>query len=149
MEYWVLYLCSIADSVHTLLMVLSIVGLIVSAILFFMSVCSSQCDVCGTRTCVAKGVKKSGVKRKHFVIPTAIAAVLCVLTPSTNQCYAIFGVGATLHYVNHSEEVQKIPDNAMKSCQPIFGVSGSQRLHTIVIGVNSVYASRWVDPYFL
>lgn len=47
MEYWVLYLCSIADSVHTLLMVLSIVGLIVSVILFFMSVCSSQCDVCG------------------------------------------------------------------------------------------------------
>lgn len=61
--------------------------------------------------CVAKGVKKSGVKRKHFVI----AAVLCVLTPSTNQCYAIFGVGATLHYVNHSEEVQRIPDNAMKA----------------------------------
>lgn len=80
-----------------------------------MSVCSSQCDVCGTRTCVAKGVKKSGVKRKHFVIPTVIAAILCVLTPSTNQCYAIFGVGATLHYVNHSEEVQKIPDNAMKA----------------------------------
>lgn len=77
MEYWVLYLCSIADSVHTLLMVLSIVGLIVSVILFFMSVCSSQCDVCGTRTCVAKGV--------------------------------------TLHYVNHSEEVQRIPDNAMKA----------------------------------
>lgn len=74
MEYWVLYLCSIADSVHTLLMVLSIVGLIVSVILFFMSVCSSQC---GTRTCVAKGVKKSGV--------------------------------------NHSEEVQRIPDNAMKA----------------------------------
>lgn len=112
MEYWVLYLCSIADSVHTLLMVLSIVGLIVSVILFFMSVCSSQCS---TDVCVAKGVKKSGVRRKHFVIPTAIAAVLCVLTPSTNQCYAIFGVGATLHYVNHSEEVQRIPDNAMKA----------------------------------
>lgn len=110
MEYWVLYLCSIADSVHTLLMVLSIVGLITSVILFFMSICSSQCDVCETRTCVAKGVK-----RKHFVIPTVIAAVLCVLTPSTNQCYAIFGVGATLHYVNHSEEVQRIPDNAMKA----------------------------------
>ena len=108
MEYWVLYLCSIADSVHTLLMVLSIVGLIVSVILFFMSVCSSQCDRCSMDVCVAKGVKKSGVKRKHFVIPTAIAAVLCVLTPSTNQCYAIFGVGATLHYVNHSEEVQRI-----------------------------------------
>lgn len=64
MEYWVLYLCSIADSVHTLLMVLSIVGLIVSAILFFMSVCSSQCDVCGTRTCVAKGGKEVWCKEE-------------------------------------------------------------------------------------
>lgn len=115
MEYWVLYLCSIADSVHTLLMVLSIVGLIVSVILFLMSVCSSQCDRCSMDVCVAKGVKKSGVRRKHFVIPTAIAVVLYVLTPSTNQCYAIFGVGATLHYVNHSEEVQRIPDNVMKA----------------------------------
>lgn len=115
MEYWVLYLCSIADSVHTLLKELSTIGLAVSVILFFMSVCSSQCDGCQKRTCVAKGVKKSGVRRKHFIIPTAIAAVLCVLTPTTNQCYAIFGVGTTLHYVNHSEEVQKIPDNAMKA----------------------------------
>ena len=108
MEYWVLYLCSIADSVHTLLMVLSIVGLIVSAILFFMSVCSSQCDVCDTRT--AKGVKKSGVTLCNTYCNSS-----GVLTPSTNQCYAIFGVGATLHYVNHSEEVQRIPDNAMKA----------------------------------
>ena len=76
MEYWVLYLCSIADSVHTLLMVLGIIGGILSAFIIMM---------------------------------------LAVLTPSTNQCYAIFGVGATLHYVNHSEEVQKIPDNAMKA----------------------------------
>lgn len=110
MEYWVLYLCSIADSVHTLLMVLSIVGLIVSAILFFMSVCSSQCDVCGTRTCVGKEVwcKEETLCNTH-------CNSCGVLTPSTNQCYAIFGVGATLHYVNHSEEVQKIPDNAMKA----------------------------------
>ena len=115
MEYWVLYLCSIADSVHTLLMVLSIIGLIMSVIIFFMSVCSSQCDVCSTHTCVAKGVKKSGTKRKHIMIPTAIVVTLCMLVPSSNQCYAIFGVGATLHYVNHSEEVQKIPDNAMKA----------------------------------
>lgn len=115
MEYWVLYLCSIADSVHTLLGIISIVGLIISITLFFMSVCSSQCDVCSQRTCIAKGVRKSGIKRRHFMIPTAMAAVLCILTPSTNQCYAIFGVGATLHYVTHSEEAQKIPDNAMKA----------------------------------
>lgn len=64
---------------------------------------------------MAKGLKASGMRRRHFIIPTVIVAVLCTLTPSTNQCYAIFGVGATLHYVNHSKEVQKIPDNAMKA----------------------------------
>lgn len=115
MEYWVLYLCSIADSVRTLLTVIAVVGLIISVILFFMSICNSQCQKCDVRMCVAKGVRESGVKRKHFIIPTAIAAALCVLTPSTNQCYAIFGIGATLHYVTHSEEAQKIPDNAMKA----------------------------------
>ena len=115
MEYWVLYLCSIADSVHTLLMILGIIGGILSAIIFIMSVCSSQCDECSCRVCLAKGVKKAGIKRKYVIVPAFIIMMLAVLTPSTNQCYAIFGVGATLHYVNHSEEVQKIPDNAMKA----------------------------------
>lgn len=115
MEYWVLYLCSIADSVHTLLMVLGIIGGILSAIIFIMSICSSQCDECLCRVCLAKGVKKAGIKRKYVIVPAFIIMMLAVLTPSTNQCYAIFGVGATLHYVNHSEEVQKIPDNAMKA----------------------------------
>ena len=110
MEYWVLYLCSIADSVHILLMVLSIVGLIVSVILFFMSVCSSQCDRCSFDVCLAKGMKKAGIKRKNVIVPTLICVILAAMTPPTNQCYAIFGVGATLHYVNHSEEVQRIPD---------------------------------------
>lgn len=115
MEYWILYLCSIANSVRTLLMVLSIVGLIISVISFFMFICNSQCDDCCNKVCMAKGLKASGMRRRHFIIPTVIVAVLCTLTPSTNQCYAIFGVGATLHYVNHSKEVQKIPDNAMKA----------------------------------
>lgn len=115
MEYWVLYLCSIADSVHTLLMVLGIIGGILSAIIFIMSICSSQCDECSCRVCLAKGVKKAGIKRKYVIVPAFIIMMLAVLTPSTNQCYAIFGVGATLHYVNHSEEVQRIPDNAMKA----------------------------------
>ena len=115
MEYWVLYLCSIADSVHTLLMVLGIIGGILSAIIFIMSICSSQCDECSCRVCLAKGEKKAGIKRKYVIVPAFIIMMLAVLTPSTNQCYAIFGVGATLHYVNHSEEVRKIPDNAMKA----------------------------------
>lgn len=115
MEYWVLYLCSIADSVRTLLEVLLFLGFITSVIITAMSACSSQCDMCSAKICAAKGVMKSGMKRKHFIIPTAIVAVAYILTPSTSQCYAIFGVGTTLHYISNSEEAQKIPDNAMKA----------------------------------
>lgn len=115
MEYWVLYLCSIADSIHTLFMVLGIIGLVLTAVIVIMSICSSQCDRCSCDTCVAKGVKKAGIKVKHVLIPAFIITMLGVCVPSTKSCYAIFGVGATLHYVNHSEEMQKIPNNAMKA----------------------------------
>lgn len=115
MEYWVLYLCSIADSIHTLFTVLGIIGLVLTAVIAIMSICSSQCDRCGCDVCVAKGVRKAGIKVRHVFIPAIIMVVLGVCVPSTKSCYAIFGVGATLHYVNHSEEAQKIPDNAMKA----------------------------------
>ena len=115
MEYWVLYLCSIADSVHTLFMVLGNIGLVLTVIITIMSVCSSQCNNCNYDICIAKGVRKAGIKVKHIFIPALIMTVLGVCIPSTKSCYAIFGVGATLHYINNSEEVQKIPDNAMKA----------------------------------
>lgn len=115
MEYFILYLCSIADSLHKLFMVLGILGLIISAILFCMAFCSSQCDKCYYDMCVAKGVKRAGIKVKHVFIPALIMTVLGVFTPSTKSCYAIFGVGTVLNYVNNSDETKKIPDNAMKA----------------------------------
>ena len=33
----------------------------------------------------------------------------------TSDCYMIFGVGKTLEYVTNSEEVKKLPDNAVKA----------------------------------
>ena len=115
MEYFILYLCSIADSLHNLFMVLGILGLIISVILIVMSFCSSQCDKCYYNTCLAKGVRKSGIKTKYILIPAFIMTVLGVCIPSTKSCYAIFGVGAVLNYVNNSEEAKQIPDNAMKA----------------------------------
>lgn len=89
MEYWVLYLCSIADSVHTLLMVLGIIGMILSVIIFIMSICSSQCDECSCSVCLAKGVKKAGIKRKYVMVPAFIFMMLAVLTPLNKPmlCY--------------------------------------------------------------
>lgn len=115
MEYFILYLCSIADSLYNLFMVLGILGLIISVILTAMSFCSSQCDKCYYDTCLAKGVRKSGIKTKYILIPAFIMTVLGVCIPSTKSCYAIFGVGTVLNYVNNSEEAKQIPDNAMKA----------------------------------
>ena len=38
----------------------------------------------------------------------------CII-PSTSQCYAIYGIGSTIEYIQNSEEVKKLPDNAIKA----------------------------------
>lgn len=115
MEYFILYLCSIADSLHELFMILGVLGLILSAVLAIMASCSSQCDKCSCKICLAKGVKKAGMKVRYVFIPAFIMTVLAVCTPSTKSCYAIFGVGTVLNYVNNSDEAKQLPDNALKA----------------------------------
>lgn len=115
MEYWILYLCSIADSFNTFCMTIGIIGLVISAIIFIMSICSAQCEHCSCDVCIAKGVRKAGIRVKHVLIPSLIILLLGIFTPSTKACYAIFGVGTTLNYISNSEEVQQLPDNAVKA----------------------------------
>lgn len=99
MEYWVLYLCSIADSVHTLFC-----GLGVSFLFIILShiVWEFMKDADNVFTIISKF-------KKWFIM-----GIVC-LTPETNKCYAIFGVGGILNYVNNSGEGKKIPNNAMKA----------------------------------
>ena len=46
-----------------------------------------------------------------FIISLAIS----VMIPSRDEIYAIYGVGSVLDYAKNSEEVQKLPDNAVKA----------------------------------
>ncbi len=115
MEYFILYLCSIADSLHKLFMTLGVLGSILSAVLTIMASCSSQCDKCDYDKCLAKGIIKAGIKVRYVFIPALIMTVLAACIPSTKSCYAIFGVGTVLNYVNNSEEAKQMPDNAMKA----------------------------------
>lgn len=55
------------------------------------------------------------MKVRYVFIPAFIMTVLAVCTPSTKSCYAIFGVGTVLNYVNNSDEAKQIPENAMKA----------------------------------
>ena len=105
MEYWVLYLCSIADSVHTLFC-----GLGVSFLLIILShiVWEFMKD--------ADNVFTITPKLKKWFIMGIVCLTLGVLTPETNKCYAIFWCRRdSLTTSIIVAKVKKIPNNAMKA----------------------------------
>ncbi len=52
---------------------------------------------------------------KASIIGMFVSLALCVLIPSKNELYAIYGVGSVIDYAKNSKEVQKLPDNAVKA----------------------------------
>ena len=77
--------------------------------------CTKGCERCSNTVCLAKSVTACKVKGGRIFISGLIALFIGCAIPKTKDCYAIFGVGSVLHYVNHSEQAQKIPDNALKA----------------------------------
>ena len=65
----------------------------------------------------AKSTKKA-IKLCYFGIVASLA--LCVLIPTKNELYAIYGVGSIIDYAKNSKEVQKLPDNAVKALNAYF-----------------------------
>lgn len=117
MEYFILYLCSVADSIVDFFCAFGTIGCIIGAIVLGMNICtgSKECQNCYS-SCAAKIItnraKLNG--KKIFTFGLVCAFIACI-TPRTKDCYAIFGVGTVLNYVNNSDEAKKIPDNAMKA----------------------------------
>ena len=52
---------------------------------------------------------------KISLIGAIVSFPLCVLIPSKNELYAIYGIGSVIDYAKDSKEVQKLPDNAVKA----------------------------------
>ena len=52
---------------------------------------------------------------KISLIGIFVSLALCVLIPSKNELYAIYGIGSVIDYAKDSKEVQKLPDNAVKA----------------------------------
>ncbi len=55
--------------------------------------------------------KKAGKLALCSIIPTLIL----IFVPSTKQLYAIYGVGTVTDFAKESNEVKKLPDNAVKA----------------------------------
>jgi hypothetical protein len=117
MEYFILYLCSIADSIADLFTVFGILGSVAGVIILVMNICANNndcknCyDICAAKI-ITKRVKLNG---KKFLTFGFICVFLACIVPNKKDCYAIFGVGTVLNYVNNSEEAKQMPDNAMKA----------------------------------
>lgn len=68
-----------------------------------------------------KNVTKLNKKTfKLCCIGAFVSLVLCVLVPSKNELYAIYGIGSVIDYAKDSKEVQKLPDNAVKALNAYF-----------------------------
>ena len=104
MEYFILYLCSIADSLHAFFFS---AGLIILVLLILIGFGGSLIEECN--------YYKEVLKWKGWIITGFICTFMGVIIPTTKQCYAIFGVGTVLNYVNNNDEAKQIPDNAMKA----------------------------------
>lgn len=64
---------------------------------------------------VGDATKSNKKTFKVCCIGIVASLALCVLIPSKNELYAIYGVGSVIDYAKNSKEVQKLPDNAVKA----------------------------------
>ena len=100
--YWILYLASIADGVKILSLILGGLG----GVFFIM-------------TTINRFAGEINDEEYHKLKPirllTFILLPLGILTPQTKQIYLITGIGTVMEYVVNSEEVKKLPDNAIKA----------------------------------
>lgn len=101
---WILYLCSIAGNIKV------IFG--VCAGLFILTFWCRVSYLVDAKDIDARDAFK--VYKKYLYL-TTLSLVLCALTPSTKECYFIFGVGSVVEYCTSSEEVKKLPNNTIKA----------------------------------
>lgn len=97
--------------------VLGNLNIVAQVALFLFLVAAFFTGIC-TKIDESEGDKSSRTLIKAFrisSISTIIAFLMVLFIPSTEQLYAIYGVGTVIDYAKGSKEVQKLPDNAVKA----------------------------------
>ncbi len=114
MEYFILWLCSICSALSITFGWFTAISLIIGVIVFILKLIvlnnNDEFDEESTKIFL----KYTGGFLKYIILG-GLFWIMAVSIPSTKDAYAIFGVGATLNYLNNSSEAQKIPDNALKA----------------------------------
>lgn len=114
MEYFILWLCSICSALSITFGWFTAISLIIGVIVFILKLIvlnnNDEFDV----ESIEIFLKYTGGFIKYIILG-GLFWIIAVSIPNTKDAYAIFGVGATLNYLNNSSEAQKIPDNALKA----------------------------------
>lgn len=97
--------------------VLGNLNIVAQVALFLSFVAAGVTGICA-KIDENEGDKSSRALLKAFrisSISTIIAFLMVLFIPSTEQLYAIYGVGTVIDYTKNSKEIQKLPDNAVKA----------------------------------
>lgn len=52
---------------------------------------------------------------KHCFLLTIIVSLVYVLTPTTKEAFAIWGVGGTIDYIQSNEKIKELPDKVVNA----------------------------------
>ncbi len=107
MDTFILYLCSVAEGISVTIGIPSIIGLIIYMLSYAMYLLSNK-------ECCANDEEKFLIPSKIFII-SLIGLFVSMCIPNKKDCYIIFGLSKTIEYYKSSEEIQKLPDNAIKA----------------------------------
>ncbi len=102
MEGYILYLCSIASNVQTLFMIIGVLGTI--GLLIYQLIVRLDSAFMDT--------KKASL---WYNVLFFIFLCIGIAIPSSKDCYIIFGVTKTVEYLQSSEEIKTLPNNAIKA----------------------------------
>lgn len=100
MEYFILYLCSIATDVHNTIIAIGAVIITLCIMMAFGKLCDEE---------------KLPRSIKRYAVTSVILIFMGMLVPKSPQMYAIFGIGKTLIYLKGSDEAKELPDNALRA----------------------------------
>lgn len=103
MEYFILWLCSICSALSITFGWFTAISLIIGVIVFILKLIvlnnNDEFDEESTKIFL----KYTGGFLKYIILG-GLFWIIAVSIPSTKDAYAIFGVGATLNYLNNSAE---------------------------------------------
>jgi hypothetical protein len=100
---WLIYFITIADNLHCISMVLSIISLI-------GTILTSMASIIDEDSARDSLVIKS---RKLSITFLSIFAPIALFVPNSKQAAMIVSVGTTIEYVQNNEKIKELPDKAV------------------------------------